>query len=128
MYTIRSISVPHRNWPAVGLLVPRSPAQNEVPSLSAWFLCLYQNIPKAQQPKNLQGWQRSGELGRMKLGDVKPLLDRLSLRPTVMFEQCGKVADRQLTLFLAYDFHSIRGVASTLLPAPGFVKRERAAV
>lgn len=107
----------------------RTPIQEETrrtDSNSAWFFRLHQNVSKTQQPKDLQGWQGRRELSRTKLGDVEPLLHRLCLHPTVSFEQFGKVAHRQLTLFLTDDFHNIRGDVWKVLSAPGFVKRERA--
>ena len=81
----------------------------ETSSRSVWFFRLHQRISKTQQPKDFQGWQGGGELGRMKLGDVEPLLHRLGLRPAVLFEQFGEVAHRQLTLLLTDDLHSFRG-------------------
>jgi len=90
---------------------------------SAWFFCMDQGIPKTQQPKSLQGWQGGWELGRMKLGDVEPLLHRLGLHTAVSFEQFSDVAYRQLTLLLSDDFHNrIRGDRYNVLHVPSVVK------
>jgi len=45
------------------------------------------------------------ELPRLKLGIVKPLLDRFGLSPPVFLQHPGGLIHRQFLLFLSNDFH-----------------------
>jgi len=98
------------------LLEPEYTSQKPHP-LARWF-SPHHFISKTEQTHNLQGACGSSELGRMKLGDIEPLLHCQGLIGPVFLQQPGDVFNRQPLLFLSNDFHnSISGDGGSVLPA-----------
>ena len=69
---------------------------------------------KTEQLENAEDRLGMLELSRLKLGVVKPLLDRLGLSPPVFLQQPGGLIHRQFLLFLSDDFHIL--ISGVLLP------------